>query len=733
MTQIKKSYTEVTVPLTKMSYTPDVPSSALGANEYNSGFNVETDVRGIRSINGEEEILETVPGTPTFVTGGYRQSEVDPMTPDPTHMFWFIVATDAGEWYANNGATGWVDITPDPATGYDGSAYSQAINITDSWNGTVPIFNDTFNAPFFWPDEAGTPALVMYKNNIPVRSISTITVGTGTCTITVSTAYDSAPFAVGDKILISNVNNFFNGIFTVVSSTTTDIVYTAVPGAAYPGGSVGTVSAAYTWNYNPNWKNLTAGFVRLYSTPNVGNILVAGNLTVTLLDDTITKFPVTVSWSQAFGLNQAPLTWEPTVLNVANQVEVPLRGEVLDAWPSNGQLFLNSYWDTVVLSPLNYSTTSAPILGIRLFNQGRGMLTANCWANTDNSVYGIDARDIWVFNGNTFSGIGNQRVKNWFFDQLDPDYVDRVFVECNTAKNQVEIYYPDRSAPAGGVPNRMISYRYDLDIWNAPRYVSKASYACESPVWTYTYIFDDLAPTNVTGTGAGLEITITNTGSVYTVTAITNAGTGYAIGNQVKVLGTLLGGATTANDCTMTVTAINVITGAVTAMTAAGTGLLDWTYNKASRGMVYAKGDSGFKLIQKDQGYTFVDDTQINSSFRRDNIKLVKDYSTKTLVHRVLPEAVNLKDDNVEIDPTVDTTLIGNIKLTVEGANSVGQTPQFVATQPMSTDTDNPWIQINQNAHRVNSIEITDDATTPATIWMCNAITFQFTETEDDR
>lgn len=733
MSQLRKSYTENTVPLTKMSFTPDVPSSALGANEYNSGYNVETDVRGIRSINGEEEILQTVPGTPTFITGGYRQSEVDPMVPDPAHKFWFIVACDDGKWYANNGATGWTEITPGAGTGYSGSEYSQSINITDSWNGTVAIFNDTFNAPFFWPDEPGIPALVMYKNNIPVKGIDTITVGTGTCTITVATAYDSAPFAAGDKILISNVNNFFNGTFTVVSSTTTDIVYTAVPGAAYPGGSIGSVSAAYTWNYNPNWKNLTAGFVRLYSTPNVGNILVAGNLTVTNLDDTISNYPVTVAWSQAFGLNQAPLTWEPTVLNVANQVEVPLRGEVLDAWPSNGQLFLNSYWDTVVLSPLNYSTTSAPILGIRLFNQGRGMLTANCWANTDNSVYGIDARDIWVFNGNTFSGIGNQRVKHWFFDQLDPAYADRVYIECNTEKNQVEIYYPDRDAAADGVPNRMLSYRYDLDIWNAPRYVSKASYACESPVWTDTYTYPDLAPTNVTGSGAGLELTITNTGSVYSVTDITNAGSGYAIGNQVKVIGTLLGGATTANDCTMTVTAINNITGAVTALTAAGTGILDWTYNKASRGMVYAKGDDGFKLIQKDQGYTFVDNTPINSSFRRDNIKLVKDYSTKTLVHRVLPEVVNLKDDNIEIDPVLTPALIGNIKLTIEGANSVGQTPQYVATQAMSTDTDYPWIQINQNAHRVNSIEITDDATTPGTIWMCNAITFQYTETEDDR
>ena len=714
MPQIKKSYTEVTVPLQKMTFTPDVPSAALGANEYNIGENVETDVRGIRSVLGEEEILGTVPGIPTFVTGGYRQSDYVAGTPDPNHLFWFIVATDTGNWYANNGVTGWLDITPIAATGYTKTGYSQSINITDSWNGTIPIFNDTFNAPFFWPDEPGAPKLVLYKQNIPPKGINTITVGTGTCTITVGTAYNQAPFAAGDKILITNINNFFNGIFTVVSSTTTTITYTAIPGAAYTSG--GTVSAAYTWNYDPNWQSVTAGFVRLYSTPNVGNILVAGNLTVVpqrnlLCNTTNTsptvactnatsdlvganvigpgipldtvvlsvsagvsvtlsknatataagvtisfglttklRFPVTVRNSQAFGLNQAPTTWEPTNLNVANEVEVPVRGEVLDGWPANGQFYLNSYWDTVVLSPLNYSTTNAPILGIRLFNQGRGMLTANCWANTDSSVYGIDSRDIWVFDGNTFRGIGNQRVKHYFFDQLNPAFVDRIYVECNTEKNQVEIYYTDMDAdPVTGVPNKMISYRYDLDIWNPPRFVSKASYACESPVWYY----DDTTAT--------------------------------------------------------------------------------WLYNKASRGMVYAKGATSKKLIQKDIGFRFVDDQVINSTFRRDNMKLTKDYSTKVLVHRVLPEIVNLNGNNVEIDPTVNPELVGNVEFKIEGANSVGQQPIFQVSQALTTDTDYPWVQINSNAHRVDTIEITNDSTTPDTVWMCTSLSFQVSETEDDR
>ena len=210
--------------------------------------------------------------------------------------------------------------------------------------------------------------------------------------------------------------------------------YYAVPGASYPGPDVGTVQPAYSWNYNPNWSSYYAGFMRLYSTPNVGSILVAGNLTATNLDDTTSVYPVTIQWSQAFGLNQAPQTWEPTVTNVANQLEVPLRGPALDAFPCNGNFFLCSYWDTVVFSPLNYSTTSAPILGVRLYNQGRGLLSSNCWANTDKLVYGFDARDIWVFDGGNFKSLGNQRVKNYFYSNLNPTYADRVLWSTTPAK-----------------------------------------------------------------------------------------------------------------------------------------------------------------------------------------------------------------------------------------------------------------------------------------------------------
>ena len=48
----------------------------------------------------------------------------------------------------------------------------------------------------------------------------------------------------------------------------------------------------------------------------------------------------------------------------------------------------------------------------------------------------------------------------------------------------------------------------------------------------------------------------------------------------------------------------------------------------------------------------------------------------------------------------------GNVSVTIGGANSVGQAPVEKNTVVMPIDTDTPWIQVNQNAFRVNRIEI---------------------------
>jgi len=552
------TFNETKIPFTNMSFTPDVPASALGANEYNSGYNIETDTRGIRAVFGDEYILKQlssangVVGTPIFLTSGYRGVS--------NQIYWLVFATvdgsGHGRWYMQDSA-GITEITPSGGL----TGYYAGMPITDCWNGTVLFLNDSLYPPMYLLSTAGT--LRMYDT----------------------------PY------LDQNPNT-------------------------------------YVWNYNPDWSALSAGFVRLYSTPNVGSILIAGNLTAAVISTgTTANYPTTVRWSQAFGLNAGPTTWTPTISNTANELEVTVRGPVLDGFPMNGNFYVCSYWDTVIFSPINYTSTSAPILGVRLLNQGRGLLNENCWANADTLVYGLDARDLWSFDGSNFKPLGNQRVKNYFYQNLNPLYTNRVFVINNTQKNQIEIYYPDLAST--GWCNKMLAYRYDLDVFQAPRDVANASQATESPVWSGT------------------------------------------------------------------------------------------DYNQASRTVIYTQGVPNTFLVQKDQGHEFIGNVAISSQFRRDNIQLLTDYSGQLLLHRILPEVVNIDLNGV---PTTGT---GNITITVGGSNSVGSDPTFKPPVTIPVATDNPWTQINQNAYRINTLEIGD--TSNVNTWLCSAVSVQMTQTQDNR
>lgn len=417
-------YQRLRTPFVNMSFTPDVPSNALGTNEYNSGLNVEADVRGIKKISGEQEILSAIPGNPVFMDGGFRSETT-----------WvYIVATREGKWYMVT-AGGITNITPgvgaNPNVALSG--YSDDVNITTSWVGSVFFINDALRAPMYF---------------LP--------------TATEIYSYDAAP------------DN-------------------------------------YVWNYDVGVSATRAAFVRNFCSPNVGNILIAGNITKDYTAGSTINYPTTVRWSQAFANTGVPATWLPTLSNIANEQEIPVRGPIVDGFFLGGNFYVCSYWDTVVFSPIAYQNSTAPVFGVRLFNQGRGLINNNCWSNTDANVYGVDSRDIWIFNGSEFSPLGNQKVRDYFFRNLSTTYSDRIFMVNNTQKNQIEIYYPDLTST--GWCNKMLSWRYDLSIWNAPKDIANACNACEAPRFidaafkyasrTVTYARGGVASQKLVQTGVG--------------------------------------------------------------------------------------------------------------------------------------------------------------------------------------------------------------------------------------
>jgi hypothetical protein len=91
---------------------------------------------------------------------------------------------------------------------------------------------------------------------------------------------------------------------------------------------------------------------------------------------------------------------------------------------------------------------------------------------------------------------------------------------------------------------------------------------------TYAPTFAVYSPiaTTTSGSGTSATFTVVRKGTKYTAVNIFAAGTGYARLNTVTIAGTSLGGASTTNDITITVTAVNATTGAITGFEYTGVG-----------------------------------------------------------------------------------------------------------------------------------------------------------------
>jgi hypothetical protein len=91
---------------------------------------------------------------------------------------------------------------------------------------------------------------------------------------------------------------------------------------------------------------------------------------------------------------------------------------------------------------------------------------------------------------------------------------------------------------------------------------------------TYAPTFAVYSPisTTTSGVGTGATFTVARKGVKYSAVVIVAAGTGYARLDTLTIVGTSLGGAATTNNITITVTAVNATTGAITAFEFVGVG-----------------------------------------------------------------------------------------------------------------------------------------------------------------
>lgn len=78
-----------------------------------------------------------------------------------------------------------------------------------------------------------------------------------------------------------------------------------------------------------------------------------------------------------------------------------------------------------------------------------------------------------------------------------------------------------------------------------------------------TATYTNVTGTNLTGTGIDAEFSVSRTNSLYSNLVVTAAGTGYEVGNRLRISGTQLSGATPTNDLIVICTTVNPSTGSI--------------------------------------------------------------------------------------------------------------------------------------------------------------------------
>ena len=151
-----------------------------------------------------------------------------------------------------------------------------------------------------------------------------------------------------------------------------------------------------------------------------------------------------------------------------------------------------------------------------------------------------------------------------------------------TSGQTVSLYMAGWDHPVEGTtvvtPDASTTYTIEPSLtFSLPGYTATAQSSQSSTTWSnITYAETNGFYTGLTGTvtggGAGATWSVLRQGLGYTLTN-TAAGTGYTASSVITIAGTSLGGTSTTNDLTITVTSVNATTGAVQAWDVSGFGI----------------------------------------------------------------------------------------------------------------------------------------------------------------
>lgn len=150
-------------------------------------------------------------------------------------------------------------------------------------------------------------------------------------------------------------------------------------------------------------------------------------------------FPNLLKWSDAAAPGTVPASWTPAAGNEAGSVELSdAPGELVCAYPLRDSLIIykrSSMYSAQYIGGNN-------VFAFRKVQSASGALTARSVCDVNGRHLVVSDGDIILTDGTTRQSIGESRVKDYLFNQLDQNNYRNVFCTYNRARDEVLIGFP---------------------------------------------------------------------------------------------------------------------------------------------------------------------------------------------------------------------------------------------------------------------------------------------------
>ena len=100
-------------------------------------------------------------------------------------------------------------------------------------------------------------------------------------------------------------------------------------------------------------------------------------------------------------------------------------------------------------------------------------------ANIDTGVFFVGPDNIWIFDGSRPYTVADNQIRQWFYNDLNRGFRDRIRVVYNRDRNTVWIHYPDQSST--GSCNACIVYHLVTKQWGRNNVVAQHAFGYVQP------------------------------------------------------------------------------------------------------------------------------------------------------------------------------------------------------------------------------------------------------------